>query len=185
MGLPAYIRSGNSLSLVASYAGLSPTGWALLLAIRGAVNLDIAGVASGSSWTLSASSTQTAQLSPGKYKWAVLATSTDGTQRVEAESGEVEVLPNLATAAAGVELRSEAELVLASVDAAVSDWPKKRSAMITISGRSITYKKIEELLALRTRLREDVRREKIARGIALGMGGNNARRVLTRFGGNG
>lgn len=92
-------------------------------------------------------------------------------------TGRIKILPSMATA---VDLRSSARTALEAVNAVLENRATSATAEYEIAGRKLKYIPIPELLALRSRLQQDVRAEDDAQRAASGLGSRN--RIYVRFG---
>lgn len=152
---------------------------------NGPTHFSVVSTASADGWETTLSAVQTAAMTPvtpplsgANYFWQ--ATATNGTRTVTIGSGAVTVLRNLATAPAGFDGRSQSERDLEAVQAAI----KARIsggviAEYTIGTRRLRNEPMAELLALESRLKLIISRERRAQSISNGLG--DPRNTFVRF----
>lgn len=116
----------------------------------------------------------TAAWGPGTYSWASWAEL--GSDVRDVDHGTVVLLPNVRTAAGPLDLRSEAEIALANVQALLRGRATQDALRYTINGRSLERFSVAELVTLEGKLRRDVERERFAAT------GRNTSRMVGRIG---
>ena len=81
-GIPATVRAGDSVNWLLSFDGYpASAGWTLSVVLINAADKEtLTGAASGDSYAVTATATETAAWDVGVYAWAALLTS--GTDRV-------------------------------------------------------------------------------------------------------
>lgn len=132
----------------------------------------VAGVADGaaSAWRFTVAAAETGALPAGTYRWAVVASSADGAERLTLRTGEIAVAPDpLATADA----RTPAERILSAIEATIEGRAMKDADTFTIEGRSIARTPIPDLLRLRAVYQREV-------AAARGQAGPSYRRIRIR-----
>lgn len=92
----------------------------------------------------------------------------------------VQVLANLAGSTAATDTRSYAQRVLDAVEAILEGRAGSAESDVQINGRALRYFPIADLLALRDRMRQEVRSEQASQRAAAGLG-SKAGRVFVRF----
>lgn len=152
----------------------------LSCALRGASVLTVSGTASGNGWTVTLTSTQTAALTAGSYSYSIAASKTG--ERFTIESGTLIVEADVSVQIAGYDGRSQAEKDLAAVQAEIRARAGNGATLeYSIGNRSLKRESISALVALESKLRADVAREKMAIKIAKGIG--SPRNLYVRFNG--
>lgn len=148
----------------ARYSALAhPAGeWAATLILRGPTQIDIIGTADGAQHVFSASAAATAGWPPGGYWWAIRAVR--GAEVVQIDDGQIRVAVDLSTLAGPHDGRSHAERVLASIEAVIEGRATTDQQKYTINNRELWRTPIADLLLLRARYRDEVRRQQQARG---------------------
>lgn len=173
--IPVELRAGDTIRWRRSLPDHQATaGWVLAYALITTTSVhSIATTADGADHVAEALAADTDSWPPGAAQLVEYATN--GTDRVTLNSLPVRVLPDLAAASAGTDLRSHARKVLDAIEA----WLESRAPVagtLEIAGRRIQHYPLEELLALRSRYRAEVAREDAAAA------GNRPSRLLVRFG---
>lgn len=184
MRIPLKITAGDSVSW-ADFPfrdiwqnSVHAPDWTLKYAIRGAVTLDLTAVGTGSEWWTSISAAQSNSLTPGVYFWQCFVEK--GSERITVGHGQLEVLPNMATASAGFDGRSQArrdlEAVQAAMRAMISGGAVQRYA---IGNRQVDKMTMSDLITLESKLKTEVAREEKAQKIKNGLG--NPDNLFVRF----
>lgn len=182
MNIPQQITAGDSASWTDVATDASSPTWALTYTLRGPTGLTLTGVSEGGGWRTSITAAQSGALIAGTYYWQ--ASISSGADRRTLGNGTVQVLPNLAFTgdASAYDGRSQAEQDLAAVQATMR-------AVITggavqeysIGARSLKKMAMADLIALESKLKADVTREKRRARLAAGL--DSGRAVFVRFGG--
>lgn len=152
---------------------------------NGPTQFSVQSVAYGTGWETTISATQSAALTPltpplssPNYFWQ--ATADNGTRKVTIGSGSLTVLKNLANGPAGFDGRSQSERDLAAVQSAIQARISGGViAEYTIGTRRLRNEPMAELLALESRLKLIISRERRAQQIANGLG--DPRNTFVRF----
>lgn len=133
-----------------------------------AISFDTA--ADGSSHAANVPAATTAAWAAGTFSWFSWVESAGDVRDVD--HGTTVLLPNVRTASGALDLRSEAEVALANVQALLRGRATQDTLRYTIAGRSLERFSIAELTQLEGKLRRDVERER-----ALATGRNTSRMV--------
>ena len=141
------------------------------------VAFTIAAAADGANYSVSEAKATTAAYTAGAYEWAAYAD--DGTERYRLDSGTIKVLEDLASPAAGYDGRSHGRVVVDAIEAVIEGRATKDQESYTIAGRSLNRTPIADLLKLRDRYIDELKREDQAESVANGLA--SGRIVLTRF----
>lgn len=178
MNIPARIISGDTIEWTEqASADRGSAEFTLTYAIRGAVNLTVTGVAAGSGWNVTITSTQSATLTAGTYTWQAYLTS--GSVRYTVGTGTLIVDPNITAQSAGYDGRTQAEVDLAAVKQEIrARTTGGMTIEYTIGTRSLKKESISRLLELKSALEADVARERQAKRLSDGLG----RGIFVRFG---
>lgn len=188
MRIPSEITSGDSAvwddSATVDNLGNAVTSadWTLKYYIVGAGSLTLTAVAEGTGWRTTLTVAQSDTLEAGTYYWQAVATkgSPEVTDKLTLGSGQLKVNANLADAEDGFDGRSQAEQDLAAVQAAIrSIVAGGGNQEYTIGNRSARKYSLADLLALESKLKAEVVREKQAEMIANGLG--NPKNMFVRF----
>jgi hypothetical protein len=161
--MPQQIIAGDSLALsIEPGEYTAADGWAAALTltpIMGGTPVVTAATGGAASWEIAVTSTVSAALAAGAYRYLVAATKAG--QRSTIRHGEVQVLPN---PAANVDQRSAAQRALAAIDAVLEGRAGSADIEFTFEdGRSIKKMPHSELIALRKFYARRVAAEKLGR----------------------
>jgi len=147
--MPDTFPAGTTVQFTASFVDYAADdGWTTLLYVAGPSAMTPAtGSANGAAFDFTITAAVSGALLPGNYQWQVLATK-GGVGTFVADSGTVEVTPNIATATAG-SMQSWAAATLPLVEAAIAGQVTANVASYQIGNRSLVKLSIDELLKLR------------------------------------
>ncbi len=150
-------------------------GWALAyVLVSAAQRYTFGATASGDEHLVHVASSTTGAWAPARYAWRAKVSKAGDSFTVG--EGQIEVANAFASAA---DPRSSARRMLEAVEAVIEGRATDGVDEYTIAGRSIRVTPIPQLLALRSTLRVDVRREEAARRAAEGLA--PAGRVMVRW----
>jgi hypothetical protein len=172
--IPVQLRAGDTLRWRRSLPDYPATaGWALAYTLITATSVHaIATTADGDDHVAEALAADTDTWPAGAAQLVEYATN--GADRVTLNSLPVRVLPDLAVAVAGTDLRSHARKMLDAIEA----WLESEApvaGMVEIAGRRIQHYPLPDLLALRDRYRAELAREEALAA------GTKPSRLLVRF----
>lgn len=172
--IPDQLVAGDTWKWSASFEDYSASdGWTLTTSFRGESALDVAGSADGDGFVSTAAASATLALTAGRYSWVSVVTKDDESYTVD--SGNLEVLPNLAAQEAGYDGRTLAERQLAAAEATLETLLASKNATVHFGDQSFTRQDVEKLMKIRDRLRDQVAREKRAAN------GGQGRRIKVEF----
>lgn len=140
------IIAGDTLQFTTSVPDYPASGgytltYRLVPRVSGAP-ITITAAASGDDYAVSVAAAATAAWTAGEYSWTAYVTL--GAARYTQGSGQVTILPDPATMAAGTDTRSQAEIALAAAKQAFAAWsPVSKS--FTIGDVSKTYSSPAEI----------------------------------------
>ena len=162
---------------------ITSDGWSLDYYFGGPTVLAVNGVADGDGWEMTLASDQTAAMTASadnaaNYYWQ--ATATKGQVRITIGTGTLQILKNLATAGPGFDGRTKSEKDLAAVRAVID--ARINGGVVSeyqIGTRRLKNEPIADLLALESRLKLLVSKERQAQSIANGLG--DPRTTYVRF----
>lgn len=184
MKIPSEIIAGDSSSWLDCQTSDNlgnpiDSSWTLTYQLRSAaLTLALTAVANGTGWKTTISTTQSATLTPGIYYWQAQASK--GSDRVTLGAGQITVVQDLTTATTGYDGRTQSELDLDAVQAAMRAMISGGAvAEYAIGGRSLRKIALADLRALESQLKARVNRERKAQKIANGEG--NPNNVFVRF----
>jgi hypothetical protein len=184
LNIPAQIINGDSVTWLDSATvdnlrnAVSPPDWTLSYAIRGPAVLTLTATQSGSGWTTTMSKTQSAALTPGNYYWQAYATK--ASERVTIGSGKLVVTPNLSIQNAGFDGRTQNEIDLAAVQAAMRAMIAGGAVQkYVIANRQVEKMSMADLITLESKLKFAVKKEQAAADEANGLG--NPHNSFVRF----
>lgn len=164
---PENVNAGDTVTWSETFNGYSAAdGWALTYYLRGPMNVDITGVASGSGFTLTLTAAQSAPLPPGTYSYIARASKLLEVYTVS--SGTITIKANLATAAPGYESRTKAQIIVEGIEDWLSTKGVDCAQELNAAGVNVQYmtmKEINQTLSYWKRVRaSELKAEKIARG---------------------
>ena len=171
---PSELRAGDTLSWRRNLPEyLASAGWALTYTLVGSTTVySFASAPSGDAHSVTVAASVSGQWEPGGYR--LVEAATRALERVTLIDRFARVLPDLAAAMAGADVRTHAEKVLASIEAYL-EGKAAWAAGLELAGRKLSEYPIADLLKLRDTYRAEVGRE---RQVAAGL---PPTRILTRF----
>jgi len=186
--MPAQIRAGDTTTWTAETPDhLAADSWVLKWAL---VNADgqkiLTATAVLTAWEVVLGAETSAAYDTGAYRWVAYSVRgiTPNIERVTHEDGPVEILPDLAAATSGHDIRSTAAVLLEAVEDVLLNQAASSHAEKTISTSSgsmaLKYVPRGELLAMRDQLRAEVAGENELDELNRGVGGS--RRIVGRIG---
>ena len=191
MNIPGKITQGDTVVWrdVPTKDGLgnqiAAPDWTLTYYFNGPTRFSVVADVNENGWQTTLTSEQTAAMTPvasvgtpANYYWQ--ATATNGDQQITIGNGTLTVLQNLATAPASYDGRSKAEKDLAAVQQAIE--ARINGGVVheyVIGTRRLRNEPLSELLALESRLKLIVSKERQAQAIANGLG--DPRNTYVRF----
>lgn len=169
--IPDWFYSGDTVKFHRGPGGFSPVdGWTYAFTLAGPSVLTVAGVANGAGFDVTLSAAQTAALTQGRYRF--IERCSNAGEVAVVGTGAMQVLLNLATAAAG-DAQTPDEKLLTVVEAAINKTLPAGMESYSIAGRAVKYYSLKELMELRGQL--------VAR-IAQQRGKGAGRTLLAEFG---
>lgn len=172
--IPGCVVAGDSLSWSRSFDDYpASAGWALsytLISPTAVKNFNA--TADGDGFIVSVAAADTVDWPVGSCR--LVETLSNGTQRVTVGNTPLQVSQNLAIATQGVDLRSHAEKMLASIEAWLESKAPTAGAL-EIDGRKIQNYPLGDLLAMRDKYAAIVKREQA------GPNGPRGTRILVRM----
>lgn len=129
--------------------------------MRGPIAINMAATIDSDEFVFSADASTTATWSAGDYWYSVRVTSGSAVQ--ELESGQVTVLPDMASASSGYDGRTQAEIALAAIEAVLANRATKDQDRYRINNRELYRTSISDLMKLRDFYRDLVNRERAAK----------------------
>lgn len=172
--LPKTATAGLTFTALAIVPGYCSLEWTLVAHLRGPQSINLESECAGDEHKFTATAATTANWAPGVYWYSVRATN--GAEVIEVGSGEIEILPDLATVGDNYDGRSEAEIGLAAIDAVLGKRATIDQQKYTINNRELWRTPIPELLKLRGLYLARVSRERAQKQ------GRNALGRLVRVG---
>jgi hypothetical protein len=173
---PTSIRAGDSITWTRDEPNYPPSaGWALayrLIPTSGSA-VDISTTGAGSTYTATLTASATAALAAGR--WTLAAHASKGAERATVYSADLQVLPNLATAAA-FDPRSANEIEL---EAARAAWSGGRKSY-TVGDRQVVFHDAPEMLVRIRWLEQKVAEETYLKAVGAGQEAAPPGRVMYR-----
>lgn len=143
---------------------LDSTGYSLAYVIAGALAAPITlnATANATGWKTTLDSVSSAKLSAGTFWWQAVLTA--ASFRLVVGTGELTVLPDLATVGAQFDGRTTAEKALAAAEAALATFQASGGQIksYSINNRRIEYHTATELIAVRDKWKKIVLAERSA-----------------------
>jgi hypothetical protein len=139
----------------------------------------VVGTASGTGWDFALAAATSAGFDAGQWYWQAIATS--GSDKVTVGAGQLQVLAALEYAGTpgAFDGRSQAQIDLDAVQAAIRAIVSGGAKQYSIGSRSFTKLDLSELMERESKLKAEVKREQMADLIANGLG--NPHNLFVRF----
>lgn len=159
---PVHFYAGETVRFTVSETDHPATAWTLSFALRGVQSsLAVAGVVSGSDFTVTLTAAQTTALKPGIYSAAAIFTETATTEVESTRYGLITVGPNIADSTTGPR-RTAYEAARTKLEAlSVNPY-----SSVSFNGQSFSAQNISEFQQLVDRLHIDALSEDVERGLA-------------------
>lgn len=180
MTCPSTLYAGTLWEFTVTDSERLPSdGWSLAFRFSGATNfgLTVTALPDNTGWLVRHDSAASASVAPGRYEWFALATKSGETTPIA--QGYTQVAANPATAT-NMDSRSFAAKALEAVEAVLANGGTLANRKYEIAGRSLERHSLPELLALRDKLKSEVKAEENCARIAQGLPSRN--RIFVRFG---
>lgn len=155
--LPAEITAGLDFQAVVDLRDYPATEWTARVLLRGPKSIDLTATADGNAHAFAADAATTAAWPPGAY-WYSLRVS-KGSNVLEADKGQLTVLPDLAGAQDGFDGRTQNQIALDAINAVIAKRATMDQQRYTINNRELWRTPIADLLKLRAFYVVQVRRE--------------------------
>src|SRR3990172_1131302 len=153
------------------------SAWTLKYVLRGPSVQNITATADGDNFSVIITAAATVVWASGNYWWTAYVSK--ASERYQVDSGTIKVLTNLEGVTGIYDGRSHVKRVLDAIEATIEGTATKEQASMTIAGRTIQRRTVQDLLVLRDRYKAEYiaeqRAEKIKNGLATGG------KILTRF----
>lgn len=179
MNLPPSLSAGDTLDLTFDLINYpADAGWMLtfyLVSTTRQIRIDSFAV--GTAHRVQVLAGMSSAYVPDTYSWKAYAERPG--ERESIASGRISILPNFATATAGLDTRSHARRTLDAIEATIEGRASSDILSYQIAGRELRKIPITELLTLRDVYRRDVRAEDAAEAAASGRFAKN--KILTRL----
>lgn len=151
--IPATLVAGDTWSWTDAdaFASHPAPDWSLNYVLRpvtGGAAITIVATWGDDEYRLTRAAVDTAADAPGEYEWVSLAFHDANGERVRLATGRTCVLPDPVSASG--DLRSNAERILAAIDATIEGRATKDAESYSIEGRSIARTPIADLMQLRS-----------------------------------
>lgn len=183
MNIPEQFTAGDSLTWYEDATTdnigrtLSSPDWTLTVAFRGAASLDVVATNENGRWKLSVSAADS-DIAAGVYYWQAFVEK--DAEKITIGAGQTKVVANLFDKNAGYDGRSQAEQDLAAVQAAMRAIISGGAVQsYTIGNRTLNKMAMTDLIALESKLKIEVVREKKAAMAKNGLG--NPHSLYVRF----
>lgn len=188
MQIPATIRAGDTVRWRDEAStdnlgnAISSSEYTLTYFLRtntASEGATVVGVPSGTGWEFTLTAATSADFNAGQWFWQAIATS--GSEKVTIGAGQLQVLPALQYSGTpgAFDGRSQAQIDLDAVQAAIRAIVSGGAKQYSIGSRSFTKLDLSELMERESKLKSDVKREQMADLIANGLG--NPHNLFVRF----
>lgn len=158
--IPEKFAAGTTFAASVTLTAYQAPDWSADLILRGPGQIDLAATSTGATHEFGASAGVTSDWVPGVYWWALRVTQ--GAEVVQVDEGQLTIAPDLAAVTGTHDGRSHAERVLAAIEAVIENRATTDQQKYTINNRELWRTPIADLLLLRARYRDEVRREQNA-----------------------
>ncbi|WP_420023757.1 hypothetical protein ACN9JG_06255 [Cereibacter azotoformans] len=160
--IPTRLRAGETIEIPVTLTALPAPDWSLTLILRGPSQIDLVSQPDGAAHLLGASAAASSEWAPGDYWWSLRAMRGDTV--VIVEEGQLVITGDLALVTGLHDGRSHAERVLRAIEAVIEGRASIDQQKYTIAGRELWRTPVADLLLLRDRYRDEVRRaQQVAR----------------------
>lgn len=191
MRIPATIQAGDTVSWIEASSTdtlgneLSSSSWALTYFLRYNAASEAATVVGSArndgGWDFTITATTSAAFDAGTWYWQALATSGSDKQTLGAGTLAVKASLSYTGTPGAFDGRSQAEQDLQAVQGAIRAMVSGGAVQqYSIGSRSVSKMQLQDLLALESKLKAEVARERAAEKIAAGLGNPNT--MFVRFG---
>lgn len=157
---PDKIGAGLTFNVLLTLTAYPAPDWAVAVLLRGPSVIDLAATAEGTQHRIQADAATTAGWAPGVYWYSMRATRDD--EVVEIEQGQVTIVPDMASASAGFDGRSQAQIALEAIDAVLAKRATLDQERYRINNRELYRTPIADLIKLRSYYAAQVRNEQAA-----------------------
>lgn len=134
--------------------------WSLEILLRGPQSINLISTADDTQHRFTAAATVTATWAAGDYWFSLRATQ--GTEVQLIDEGQITIRPDLAQIAGTYDGRSHVEKVLTAIEAVIEGRATIDQQSYQINNRSLARTPIADLLLLRTKYRDELRRARMA-----------------------
>lgn len=162
--------SGESIKFEKSFALYPATEWTLVYHVRGkGKGFDLTATANGLNFVVEISAEVSDKSSAGQYFYQGFVSK--GSEKILVDSGSVNILPNLSQIQTDAEYdgRSDAEKVLAAIDAVLANRATTDQQSYVIGNRQLTRIPVPDLLLLRDKYQTIVNNQKRRKAMASGL----------------
>lgn len=158
--LPQKITAGLTFESRLNLPDYPANEWAVQLLLRGPQSVDIPAVVDGKTSVIRATAGVTGTWPAGDYWYSLRAMR--GSDVVEVGSGQITIMPDLATAGPGYTDKSHAQRTLEAIEAVIEKRASMDQERYRINNRELYRTPIADLLKLRDLYRLEVAREQQA-----------------------
>lgn len=171
--IPRQFFAGDGFSFKAPMAAFPATSWSLQFIIQLSAGAFI--VAAASDHTVTVLAADTVSLAPGNWPMFYRYTSLETGQVMTEPKGSMSIQPS----ATGAYVKSAAEELLETLEAAILKLSSKFTKVVRINGEEFVFADLKDMRAWRTQLIAEIAGEKIRAGQKNVKGGS--RTIQTRF----
>jgi hypothetical protein len=155
--LPDQIMAGLDFQATLDLADYPATTWALQALLRGPQAINLTAAPNGTSFIFSAPAATTSTWQPGDYWFSLRATM--GSAIMDAGSGKLTIVPDLATVTEPYDGRTQAAIALEAINAVLAKRATQDQQRYKINERELWRTNMADLLKLRAYYATVVARE--------------------------
>lgn len=158
--LPEHITAGVTLDFAVTLTAYPAPDWSLQLLLRGPQAIDLTAVADDTQHRFTVAASITADYVAGDYWFSLRASQ--GSEVELVDEGQIRIRPDLAQISEAYDGRSHVEKVLTAIEAVIEGRASIDQQSYQINNRSLSRTPIADLLMMRTKYRDELRRAKMA-----------------------
>lgn len=165
--------AGTTLNFLTSVPDFpASAGWTLVYYLRlrsGSGGINIIATPEGDDYRVQVAAATTGGWTPGTYSWASRIEKTATGEKFEVNKGQIVIQPDITASSGTFDNRSALEIALANVDALLQGKATSGQRRYRIGDRELESYGATELLALRSRLVVELKRERRQRALEQGL----------------
>lgn len=159
--IPRTIRAGTTLKLSFNLPAYPAPGWAASLILRGPGQIDLESEADGTLHKFNVPADETGEWSAGKY-WYALRVEKDG-EIIQVSDGMIHIVADLAGVSDEFDGRDHVQKVIDAIEAVIEGRASIDQESYAINNRQLKRTPIADLIKLRDRYKEELRRQEASK----------------------